>query len=120
MKFVFENIGSGFGKWFVGMSERQVLKSSGGSLIKQQGLPTTGMEEGISSLYDWNRNRETHLDDNDSQLDLNALKNMIIHLDEKDLVAINKLTAERIKLVRAEKKAQSMAAFEVGDAVFSR
>lgn len=58
------------------------------------------------------------MDDDGNLLDLQALKRMISHLDEEDLVMLNQLVVERIKVVRAEKKVQSMAAFEVGDAVF--
>ncbi len=58
------------------------------------------------------------MDDNGGLLDLQAFKRMISHLDEEDLVILNRLIVERTKLVRAEKKVQSMAAFEVGDAVF--
>ncbi len=58
------------------------------------------------------------MDDNDSQLDLQGFKNLISHLDEDDLLTLNRMIAERIKFIRAEKKIQSMAGFEVGDAVF--
>ncbi len=56
--------------------------------------------------------------DDDSQIDLQVFSNIVNHLGEQDLLALNQLIAERIKVVRAEKKVQSMAAFEVGDAVF--
>ncbi len=48
--------------------------------------------------------------DDDSQLDLQVFSNIVNHLGEQDLLKLNKLIVERIKVVRAEKKVQSMAA----------
>ncbi len=58
------------------------------------------------------------MDDNDSLIDLQAFKTMISELDEQELVTCNHLILERIKVIRAVNKAQSMAAFVVGDAVY--
>lgn len=58
------------------------------------------------------------MDDNGSLLDPQAFERMISHLDVEDLMMLNHIIVDRIKLVRAERKAQSMAAFEVGDAVY--